>query len=154
LIGWGRKRRSRWVVLVLPGLLLRAMIPLGFMPMFGPGLSVQLMLCEGYAPVPSTAAQMSMDMAMDLRMPMDMPMGVSAPAHTGGPDSTSGGSPSHQDHSSCSYGAGPTLAALTRFSDVPISIQPTAQLPTRAPQVAHPEVAPRAQSPRGPPLKV
>jgi hypothetical protein len=39
-------------------LLLRALIPVGFMPMFGPGFGVQLTLCEGYAPVPSTAMDM------------------------------------------------------------------------------------------------
>jgi len=142
LIGWGRKRSRRWVALVLPGLLLRALIPLGFMPMFGPGLSVQLMLCEGYAPVPSTAAEMPMD------MPMDMRAGVPAQARTGG------GFPSHQDHSSCPYGASPTLAALPALTHVPLSFEPIAPSPIRAPQVAHLEIAPRAQSPRGPPLQV
>src|ERR1039458_8263778 len=39
--------------MMLPGLLLRALIPLGFMPTFGPSLRVQLTLCEGYAPAPS-----------------------------------------------------------------------------------------------------
>ncbi len=144
MIGWDRKRSRRWVALVLPGLLLRALIPLGFMPMFGPGLSVQLMLCEGYAPVPSTAAEMSMDMPM----PMDVPRGVPEQARTGG------GFPSHQDHSSCPYGASPTLAALPALTYVPISFEPTAQSPIRAPQVGYLEIAPRAQSPRGPPLQV
>ncbi len=152
VIGWGRKRSRRWVALVLPGLLLRALIPLGFMPMFGPGLSVQLMLCEGYAPVPSTAAQMSMDMPMD--MPMDMSTGVPGLTHTGGPASTGGGVPSHQDHSSCPYGASPAIAALPALTHAPISLEPTAQSPIGAPQVAHLQIAPRAQSPRGPPLQV
>jgi hypothetical protein len=152
LIGWGRKRSRRWVALVLPGLLLRVLIPVGFMPMFGPGLSVQLMLCEGYAPVPSTAAQMSTDMSMD--MPMDMPMRVPAHDLTGTAGSTGGGVPSHQDHSSCPYGASPAIAALPALTHVPISLEPTAQSPLRAAQVAHLEIAPRAQSPRGPPLQV
>jgi hypothetical protein len=146
LIGWGRKRSRRWVALVLPGLLLRALIPLGFMPMFGPGLSVQLMLCEGYAPVPSAAVEMPADMPMD--MPMDMPTGMTAQARTGG------GFPSHQDHSSCPYGASPTLAALPAVTHVPVAFEPIAPSPIQAPQVAHLEIAPRAQSPRGPPLQV
>jgi hypothetical protein len=123
-------------------LLLRALIPLGFMPMFGPGLSVQLMLCEGYAPVPSAAAEMPAD------MPMDMPTGITAQARTGG------GFPSHQDHSSCPYGASPTLAALPAVTHVPVAFEPIAPSPIQAPQVAHLEIAPRAQSPRGPPLQV
>ena len=146
MIEWGRKRSSRWVAFVLPGLLLRALIPLGFMPLFGPGLSVQLMLCEGYAPVPSTAAEMRMDMPMD--MPMDVPASAPAQVRTGG------GFPSHQDHSSCPYGASPTLAALPALAHLPVSIEPIAPSPIRAAQVGHLEIAPRAQSARGPPLQV
>ena len=138
LLGWGRKRSRLWVAIVLPGLLLRALIPLGFMPMFGPGLSVQLALCEGYAPVPSTAAEMSMDMPM--AVPMNTP--------TGKPSS-----PSHQDHSACPYGASPTLAALPTMSEVAVSVPPTVPSVTLVPQVGHFEIAPRAQSPRAPPLE-
>jgi hypothetical protein len=36
---------------VLPGLLLRALIPIGFMPVFGAHTGVQLSMCDGYAPV-------------------------------------------------------------------------------------------------------
>jgi hypothetical protein len=141
LIRWGRRRADWWVALVLPGLLLRALIPLGFMPMFGPGVSVQLTLCEGYAPVPS--------------MRMDMPMGVAAQHHSGGGAGSGGhGAPFHPDHSTCPYGASPTFAALTASCAVPASVQASAPLLISAPQVAHFEIAPRAQSPRGPPLKV
>ena len=137
LIGWGRKRSRRWVALVLPGLLLRALIPLGFMPMFGPGLSVQLMLCEGYAPVPSPAAEMPMD------MPMDMPMGA-----------TGHHSPTHQDHAACPFGASPVFASLPVFSVELPTISPAAKQPLQSAQLAHLQITPRAQSPRGPPLEV
>jgi hypothetical protein len=147
LIGWSRKRRRRWVAIVLPGLLLRALIPLGFMPMFGPGLSVQLILCEGYAPVPSTASDMSMDMPM--AMPMEPEMGRSARLHAGEPDPSS-----HQDHSACPYGASPTLAATPALAEGSVSVPPTVPSRPLVAQVGHFQIAPRAQLPRGPPLDV
>ncbi len=140
---WGRKRASWWVAVVLPGLLLRALIPLGFMPMFGHGYGVRLALCEGYAPVPS----MAMDMPAD--MPMDMPIGT--PMH---PVSGGSRSPVHKDHSACPYGASPTLAALAPLPDVPLAAQPTERAAIWAPQIAHFAIAARAQSPRAPPSKV
>ena len=149
LIGWSRKRSKRWAAIVLPGLLLRALIPVGFMPMFGPDFGVQLTLCEGYAPVPSTAMDMSMD------MPMDMPIGLPVPHHPGGESSPGGSGPdSHQDHSACPYGASPTFAALPALANVLLTVQPSQQSRQFAPQVAHYAIAPRAQSPRGPPLEV
>jgi hypothetical protein len=151
VIGWARNRTMRWVAIVLPGLLLRAMIPVGFMPMFGPQFSVRLALCEGYAPLPSTTMNMSTDMSMPMDVPMDMP----APHHPGGEPYTQGTVPlSHQDHSNCPYGASPALAALPAFNTTPLTLQLPAQAPTYAPQVEHFAIAPRAQSPRGPPLKV
>jgi hypothetical protein len=149
LIRWGRGRARLWVAIVLPGMLLRALIPVGFMPMFGPDFGVQLKLCEGYAPVPS----MPMDMSMD--MPMDMPMSVPALHHSGGePSSGKGGARSHQDHSTCPYRATPTFAALAALTTVPASSQASARSLSSSPQVAHFQMAPRAQSPRGPPLEV
>ena len=144
MIRWGRKRASWWVALVLPGLLLRALIPVGFMPMFGPGLSARLTLCEGYAPIPS----MPMDMSMD------MPMGVPAQHHSGGPAPGRNGPPSNQDHSTCPYGTSPTLALLPALTDVPVTVPASAPSLISDPQVAHFEIATRAQSPRGPPLEV
>ena len=43
-----------WVALLLPALLLRSLIPLGFMPTFGPGYEVRFVVCECYAPTPGT----------------------------------------------------------------------------------------------------
>lgn len=157
MIGWGRNRTRRWVAIVLPGLLLRAMIPVGFMPMFGPHFSVQLALCEGYAPLPSTTMDMSTDMStgMPMGMPMDMPMAMAAPHHPSGEPYTQGTVPlSHQDHSNCPYGASPSLAALPAFDTTPPTVRPSSQSPAFTPQIEHFAIAPRAQSSRGPPLKV
>lgn len=141
-----RRRQRRWVAIALPGLLLRAVIPVGFMPMFGPGLEVQLILCEGYAPIASTAMDMSKD------MPIDMPMGLPAQQHAGGESGPGGIDPhSHQDHSACPYGASPALAALPALADVPVALQSSAQSLISAPQVANYEIVARAQTPRGPP---
>jgi hypothetical protein len=130
LIRCSRRRANWWVALVLPGLLLRALIPLGFMPMFGPDFSVRLTLCEGYAPVPA-----SMDVPMDMSMDMSMKM----PA------------PPHQEHGTCPYGASPTLAALPVLSALSATIQVSARPLIRTSQIISSEISPRAQSQRGPP---
>ena len=49
----GGERLKLWMAVLLPGLLLRVLTPVGFMPMFGPDFSVRIVLCEGYAPVPA-----------------------------------------------------------------------------------------------------
>lgn len=149
LIRWGRRRGKLWVAIALPGLLLHALIPVGFMPMFGPNFGVRVMLCEGYAPVPS----MTMDRSMD--MSMAMPMKIPAQHPSGGePSAGRDGAPSHHDHSPCPYGASPTFAALAAATALPASVQASARSLISSPQVAHFEIAPRAQSPRGPPLEV
>ena len=142
LIRWGRHRANWWVALVLPGLLLRALIPLGFMPMFGPHFSVRLTLCEGYAPVPS----MAMDMSMD--MPMAASMDGPALHH---PDAPGKGIP--QERVTCPHGASPTLAALPALRAVSLTVQVAATSLLSSPQVTYFGLSPRAQSPRGPPSK-
>ena len=147
---WGRKRANWWVALVLPGLALRSLIPVGFMPMFGPDFSVRLMLCEGYAPVPSMAIP-SMGMAMPADMPMDISMDMPTGPLTQHPPH---GSPGQQDHSACPYGASPALAAQPAFSILPVTMPRALEPPAAAAQVTHIEIVPRAQSPRGPPVDV
>jgi len=129
------------VAIVLPGVVLRALIPLGFMPMFGPGHSVTLTLCEGYAPVAPMPAGMPMD------MPMDMPMAPATHGQHGRP-------PTHQDHGACPYGASPALAALAHSTHPAFAIQPLSPASLAAPQIEHAEIAPRAQTPRAPPQPV
>lgn len=153
LIGWGRRRRSWWVAIVLPALLLRSLIPIGFMPVFGPGLSVQLMLCQSYAPIPSMAVPAPMEMSSGTSM--DMPMAgpaqqePAASSHAGGNHS-----PKHQDHNGCPYGASPALAVPPLLAIVAPVIQPSPQTLRQTSQIAHNRIAARAQSPRGPPFPV
>jgi hypothetical protein len=110
------------------------------MPMFGPGLHLTLMLCEGYAPIAPR---------LDMPMPMDMPMegagGGSAP-HPEPRD--------HQDHSTCPYGAGPALAASSLWTTPASGFQRPVDAPGAKPQVPAGGISPRAQSPRGPPIDV
>lgn len=135
--GIARKHGKWWAAIFLP-ILLRALVPVGFMPMVGPGFSVQLVVCDGYASVPwTTAAPMPMD------MPMDMGRGSTNPH---------GGAPVHDDHGSCPYGSAPALGALPTLASLPaLLIQRAPERPAPAAQVAYVEIAPRAQSPRGPP---
>jgi hypothetical protein len=141
-----RKRLRWWVALLLPALVLRSLIPLGFMPMFGPGYGVQFVLCEGYAPVPETTPSASMSMSMD--MPMSVatdPTGQTVAAHA------DGGAPLHQDHGTCPYGSAPALAGLPTLAVVLVAVQPAAEPAVIAAQVGYYEISPRAQSSRGPP---
>lgn len=147
-----------WAVLLLPGLLLRALIPVGYMPMFGPGLSVGLMLCPAYAPVPTSIAGAAdarsqpptADAMMDMSG-MDMSMDMSTSASTGSAPSHDSG-PGHQDHTLCPYAASATLGAPPAFLSASVSGQPTAECTLFAPQVAYCQLSPRAQSARGPPV--
>jgi hypothetical protein len=149
-LSWqGRKRVRWWAALLLPGLLLRSLIPLGFMPMFEPGYGVRFVLCEGYAPVPGTAASKSMDMRMDPVMQAT----AAAPDHLrqNVAPTVEGGAPDHQDHGNCPYGAGPALCGLPTHSLVSVTVEPAAALVLTAPQVTYFKISPRAQSSRGPP---
>lgn len=129
------KRTTWWAVLFLP-IFLRALIPVGFMPMVGPGFTVRLVVCDGYAPVP-------WNIAMPADMPMDMDMGA-------GPH---GGAPVHDDHGGCPYGSAPALGALPTLAVLPpLLVQLSLETSLAAAQVAYVEVTPRAQSPRGPPV--
>jgi hypothetical protein len=126
-----RKHVRLWLAVMLPALLLRAMIPVGFMPMVGPGHSVQLVICEAYAPVPMPSMSGAMQMDPGMAMP---------------------GIPAHQDHGDCPYGSSPALGALPTLTIPIMAVPRTLQLAMASPQIGHFEVSPRAQSPRGPPV--
>src|ERR1700730_193998 len=127
-----RKRMRLWVALLLPALLLRSLIPLGFMPTFGPGYEVRFVVCEGYAPTPGTASSMSMDMSMDMHM-----------------DAGGTGNAPHQDHTSCTYGSAPALGGLPTLAIVVVAVQHVVERGFTTAQVGYFEVSPRAQSQRG-----
>jgi hypothetical protein len=131
------RRRSRaWLLWALPAFFLRSLIPLGFMPTFGPGLSVQLALCETYAPVP----------AMDMSKDMSMDMGTDIP------QAPHGDRAAHQDHGICLFGAGPVFGAPLAHSAAAPAQQQAPNLTAFAPQVNHFDAPYRAQSARGPPV--
>jgi hypothetical protein len=131
-----RTSRRRLALLVVPALLLRALIPVGFMPFAGAG-GLSIGLCPGAA---------------------ELPPGVSTPAphagqtghthhHGGGSGDT--GTPHHP---ACLFSAGVATvfaAALT----APALVAPalTALDARVAPLVFLPAIL-RAQSPRGPPV--
>jgi hypothetical protein len=147
-----------WVAFLLPGLLLRALIPVGFMPMMGPDHGIRLALCESYAPVPWTTPSMAMDMPAD--MPMDMPMdapkgaATDAPGHAHADHAThpADHSPAHQGQGNCPYGSSPALGALPTLAVLAEPVQRSPDAALASSQIRYFEVSPRAQSPRGPPV--
>jgi hypothetical protein len=146
---FGRKDLRFWVAVLLPGLLLRVLMPVGFMPMFGPDFSVQIILCDAYAPVPTAPSSSSMIMSMD--MPMDASMDMSVHSPSSDAAKPGGVSPEHQSHNTCLYGSAPSLGALPGPAVLPAVDQRPDELPVRTPQVDTFELLARAQSPRGPP---
>jgi hypothetical protein len=145
---FGRKRLRFWIAVLLPGLLLRLLTPVGFMPIFGPGLSVQIVLCEGYAPVPGEPS--SIAMSMDMPMGATMDMSLQPPSN----DAAKPGSvtPEHRSHNTCClYGSIPSLGVLPAPTVLPAVDQRPDELPIRTAQVNTFELLARAQSPRGPP---
>jgi hypothetical protein len=134
-MNWTIPKRTRglttWLMVVF---LLRSLVPVGFMPMIGPGHSVQLALCDAEAPVPPMPMSGSMDMSMDPDMDMDS-------AHHG-----------HKDHGTCLFGSSPALATPLALSVLPAGPRPRAGMRAQAPQVVHYQVPYRAQSARGPPV--
>lgn len=152
MIHSARANRGFWLALLLPLFVLRSLIPMGFMPMFGPGYSVSLMLCDGYAPVPHPSMAMDMPMDASLNVSMD-DSGQSAESQHGRFEDSSGRSaPAQQNHSACPYGASPVLAGAAALAVVSLALglQPEPVLP--APQLTVFQSIARAQSPRAPPI--
>ena len=131
------KRVRGWMAVLLPILLLRALIPVGFMPMVGADHSVRLVICDSYAPVPTSMMDMSMDGDMDM-------------SQSSGADGN-GGPPVHRDHGGCPYGASAALGALPTLALLPVAFHRPAPILVAAPQVDFYLTPYRAQSPRGPP---
>jgi hypothetical protein len=145
---FSRKRLRVWMAVLVPGLLLRVLTPLGFMPMFGPGFSVQIVLCEGYAPVPGAASSMVMSMGM----PMDPSMDMSVHPPSSDAAKPGGVSPEHQSRNTCClYGSIPSLGVLPALTVLPAIDQRPAELPIPTAQIDVFPLLARAQSPRGPP---
>jgi len=127
--------RTRLALLVLPALLLRALIPVGFMPVAGPG-GVSIGLCPG-------------DGAMAQIMTHAGHAGHAAPAghHPGGsPD------PSAAHHAPCVFSSGASVGFVPILSASPCAL---AGLVSRSRSPGARGFVPailRTQSPRAPPL--
>lgn len=147
-----RAHRGLWLALLLPAFVLRSLIPMGFMPTFGPGFGVGLMLCDGYAPV--LHQPMAMDMPMDAGMDMSMPApGQSAePQHGLLADPSGHGSPAQQNHSACPFGASPVFAGAPALAALSLALPLPLPPALPAPQLTAFQSVVRAQSPRAPPI--
>lgn len=140
MTGSARRRLKWWGIVFLP-ILLRSLVPVGFMPMVGADHSIRLVVCDGYAPIPwATETPMSMQMPVDA--PMDGAMG-SSNAH--------GGHSGHLDRGSCPYGSSPALGALSSPEPASLWTERAVEPAVASAQVAHFNVLLRAQSSRGPP---
>jgi hypothetical protein len=139
-----RKLARAWMAWLLPALLLRSLIPVGFMPMIGPGHGIDLVLCDTYAPVPSMPQSGAMRMSKDMSMPTGM--------HMSGDAEDSRGHGTHQDHGPCLYGTSPALGAPLALTSSATPSQSSAELLAASPQVSYYKALYRAQSARGPPV--
>jgi len=140
------------LAILLPAFVLRSLIPMGFMPMFGPGFSVGLMLCEGYAPEPQppVAMDMSMDAGIDMSASATAQSADSQRGATNGPSGR--GSPARQNHSACPYGASPVSAGAPILAAVSLTPGRSPERALPAPQLTALQSIVRAQSPRAPPI--
>ncbi|MBV8292071.1 MAG: hypothetical protein JOY55_09700 [Mycobacterium sp.] len=130
------RTRRQWLAwLLLPALLLRALIPTGFMPVAGAG-GLHLGFCPGAG---------------------ELPPGVAAPAthasHPGHAHHEGGGRgiPGNPHHPACLFSAVATAA----FAAPPADAIPGPALTSLTERIAAPVFLPailRAQSPRGPPI--
>lgn len=144
------RRYVKWRAVIFLPILLRALIPVGFMPMVEPGLGIQLVICDGYAPAPPDTSSLSTDMPAD--MAMDAAMG-STPSHGGhSHGGHSHGGHSHQDRGTCPYGSAPALGAFPSLAKLPLLVEEAMEPAIGVAQVADFKVSFRAQSPRGPPV--
>jgi predicted DNA repair protein MutK len=130
------RRKRRLLLLVLPALLLRALIPAGFMPLAGAG-GAYLGFCPGAGAVPPSASEVATH-ATHL-------------AHTqlagGAPHAP--GSASH--HPACLFSAGATTASAVTTSaalTMPVMLAPAERV---ASLILLPAIL-RAQSSRAPPV--
>ena len=152
MIRSARTYRGWWLALLLPAFVLRSLIPMGFMPLFGPGFSVGLMLCDGYAPVPHPSMAMDMPMDPGMEMSMDAAGRSAEPQHTPLDDRSGRGTPAQQNHSSCPYGASPVFAGAPAWAAVRLALWHAPEPALPAPQLVAFQSIARAQSPRAPPI--
>lgn len=125
-------RNQGWIAALLAvAFAIRALIPLGFMPMVGPNFTIRLEFCAAYAPVAATDPH------------------AARHHHHGGASGPVGSSPS--DHSTCPFGASPAPATLLQAALPVFAPQlDSGPLVSQSP-VSRPTTSYRTQAPRGPP---
>jgi hypothetical protein len=137
-----RRRRNIASCFLLGMLLLRAYVPVGFMPAAGAPFLLQLCPAAGAVPT-DMGGDPPMDMSMDPHM--DMSVGMAMPA------GAIQGSHHHGHFDQCPFGSAPAAGPLSQF----LVFEAAALVPTVAPvdfQSAVPSRRlQRAHSPRGPP---
>ena len=128
-----RRRRSIAACLLLGMLLLRAYVPVGFMPANGSPFLLELCPAAGAMPM-----EMAVDPHMDMSKPMDMPAGAST-GH------------SHGHFDQCPFGSAPAAGPLSQF----LVFEPAGLAPSFAPiefqRAVRSQRQQRAHPPRGPP---
>jgi hypothetical protein len=140
-----RRRRSMATCMLLGMLLLRAYVPVGFMPATGAPFLLQL--CPTAAPIP-TALSMDMDPHMD----MSGHRAMSGQMHT-----TMGDGPASHRHDradECPFGSAPAAGPLSQLH----AFDTAGPVPSVAPVIfqsaLHASRPDRAHPPRGPPSLV
>jgi hypothetical protein len=138
-------RRQHALTGILLGLLLlRAYVPVGFMPASGKPFLLQL--CPAAAPV-------SMDPGMHMDMGMQMGAGMSMDPHAGAdPAASMHHSGSHGHFDNCPFGSAPAAGPVSHF----VVFQPAGDIAHRTLAVIQSwrpgQRTRRANQPRGPPL--
>lgn len=139
-----RGRRRRFATLLLPALLLRALIPLGFMPLLG-GSGLTIGFCPGEGALPSglVAANVQLQHAGHLGHDHGP---VGAPHHGGS------GDPARTGHDApCPFAATAKPAFAPALLALDTGVAPAAPSEALAAPTVFPPAILRAQSPRGPP---
>lgn len=138
-----RLNGATWFLLGM--LLLRAYVPVGFMPASGAPFLLQLCPAAGALPM-DAHVDMPMDPHMDMSHGMDMANGTDMPM------GAALGSHQHGHFDQCPFGSAPAAGPLSQF----LVFEPAGLAPAFTPvefQSARPSQRPqRAHPPRGPPL--
>lgn len=141
-----RSVRRRFATLLIPALLLRALIPFGFMPLLGgSGLTIGFCPGEGALPAGLVAANVQLEHAKHPALP-GHDLAAGGGAHGGA------GDPRHAGHEApCPFAASakpafaPVVLALATVAAPAVSGEASNALIVFLPTIL------RAQSPRGPP---
>lgn len=135
-----RTRRLAIALLVLPALLLRGLIPVGFMPEVDARGGISIALCPGETALPDNAARAPLGHQHDSH------------AHQHGSHS-SPGAPGATHHAPCLFAASGAAAVTPAMPALTLSVPAVTRLPEIPASGVFPPSILRTQSPRGPPSR-